>query len=351
MNILVIGKFNVEEFAQHISETLIKLGHNVIKYEVGPKTTHNSSIPIKRLIQLRNSIYSSVINIPFISNISIRSLIKLISENRIELTISVHDFLTPELVKTIKKITKAPVVLWHPDGLHNFGKAMFLNADYDYLFFKDPYVVEYCRNTLIKNSFYLPECCNPDYHKPVSLSAEEENYYMCELTTAGSIYANREAFFRNLKDYKVKIWGSSPPLWLDTSHIQNMIMNKYVIHDQKAKSFIAAKIVLNNLNPGEIWGINCRAFEVPACGGFEMINFRKGLSQLFTIDKEIVSFNDYNDLIEKIDYYLTHDSERSTIAEAGRLRAHKDHTYLLRLELLLKTIFENKKGFEMPEII
>ncbi len=38
MNILLIGKFNVEEFAQHISETLTKLGHKVFKYEAGPKT-------------------------------------------------------------------------------------------------------------------------------------------------------------------------------------------------------------------------------------------------------------------------------------------------------------------------
>ncbi len=116
-------------------------------------------------------------------------------------------------------------------------------------------------------------------------------------------------------------------------------------YEQKAKAFSAAKIVLNNLNPGEIWGINCRAFEIPACGGFEMINYRKGLSQLFEIDKEIVSFNNYNDLIEKIDYYLANDTDANAIAEAGRIRAHKDHTYTHRLQLLLKTVFENAKGF------
>jgi spore maturation protein CgeB len=351
MNILLIGKFNVDDFAQHISETFTKLGHNVLNYEAGPKVYQTNSVAVKRSIKIINSIYSSAIKIPFISNLDIRSLKKLLNKNKIDLTISVHDFLTPEHVKTIKHITKAPTVLWHPDGLHNFGKAMFLNADYDYLFFKDPYVVEYFRNTLIKNSYYLPECCNPDYHKPVNINAEETSFYGCELTTAGGIYTNREAFFRNLKNYNVKIWGSSPPLWMNTSHIKKMIMNKYVVHEQKAKAFTAAKIVLNNLNPGEIWGINCRAFEVTACGGFEMINYRKGLSQLFEIDKEVVSFNNYNDLIEKIDYYLSHDNERAMIAEAGRLRAHKDHTYKLRLQLMLKTVFENEKGYDMPEII
>ncbi len=57
---------------------------------------------------------------------------------------------------------------------------------------------------------------------------EDIVFYGCEITTAGGLYSNREAFFRNLKNYKVKIWGSSPPLWMDTSHIKKMIMNKYV---------------------------------------------------------------------------------------------------------------------------
>lgn len=351
MNILLIGKFNKEEFALHISETLTKLGHNVINQEAGPKTLHSNSIAIKRLGQLKNSIYNTASSIPFFTNFTSKALIKLIRENKIDLTLSIHDFLTPDIVRTIKELTKSPVALWFPDAVSNFGKMMFLNAKYDYLFFKDPYIVDYMQNTLLKSAFYLPECCNPEYHKKVDLNENDKSCYGCDITTAGNLYSNRVALFSNLIKYNIKIWGNPAPLWMEVSVIQKMIMNKYVFNTEKAKAFSAAKIVLNNLHPAEISGINCRAFEIPACGGFEMINFRPSIINLYEIDKEIVTFNNFNELIEKIDYYLEHEYERSAIAEAGWIRTHREHTYIHRLELMLKTIFENGKGYEMPELI
>ena len=346
MNVLLIGKFYTEAFAQHINDTLLSMGHNVHKYQPGLKTYHVKSNFGKNFLHLRNLVYNASIQIPFISNLEFKKLEKLIQNNRVELTISVHDFLTPDQVKTIKALTKSPIVLWYPDALSNFRKSMFLNAEYDYLFFKDPYVVDYLKNTLLRNAFYLPECCNPTYHKPVELTKEDISLYGCDITTAGNLYPNRSAFFANLTNYNVKIWGNPAPLWMNTSAIKKMIMNKYVSNEEKSKAFSAAKIVLNNLHPGEIYGVNCRAFEIPACGGFEMINYRPGLSQLFEIDKEIVSFNNYNDLIEKIDYYLAHEEERNIITKAGKVRVHKDHTYSKRLQLMINTVFSNEKGYE-----
>ena len=346
MNILVIGKLYPDTFTLHIYETLKSLGHKVFDYQPGLKSLPTNSNLVKSLNFIRDAAYNAASQIPLINKIGLNHLKNLIGNDKIDLTISVHDYLTPEQVIVVKNISKAPVVLWHPDGLHNFGKSMFLNADYDYLFFKDPYVVEYFKNTLLKNSFYLPECCNPEYHKPVELSNADRSIYGCDITTAGNLYPNREAFFSNLSKYDIKIWGNPAPIWMDISRIKKMIMNKYVLNEEKVKAFLSAKIVLNNLNPGEIWGINCRAFEIAACGGFQMINFRQGLKQLFEIDKEVVAFNNFNELSEKIDYYLEHDSERNTIALAGKERTHRDHTYGKRLQLLIDTVFGNKRGFE-----
>lgn len=346
MNILLIGRLYPDTFTQHIYETLISMGHKVSHYQPGLKTMYSNSNFVKSILLLRETFHNITRHINLLNKIELRHFKNLITREKFDLTISLHDFLTPEQVFTIKKYSKAPVVLWHPDGLHNFGKSMFINADYDYLFFKDPYVVDYFRNTLIKNSFYLPECCNPVYHKPVDLTDDDKSVYKCDITTAGNLYTNRSAFFSNLTKYDVKIWGNPAPLWMNTSKIKKMIMNKYVSNEAKAKAFLAAKIVLNNLHPGEIWGVNCRAFEIPACGGFQMINYRQGLKQLFEIDKEIITFNNFNVLIEKLDYYLEHDSERKAIAEAGKERAHIDHSYKNRLQLLIDTVFGNEKGFK-----
>lgn len=346
MNILLIGRLYPDTFTRHINDTLLLMGHNVTIFQPGLKIIYSNSNFVKSLLVLRSATYNAVSKFQFINKFESNQLVEIIKKNKIELTIAAHDLLTPDHVAAIKKITKSPVVIWFPDALVNFRKSMFLNAEYDFLFFKDPYVVEYLKNILLKNSYYLPECCNPVYHKPVNLTEEDKSLFKCDITTAGNLYPNRAAFFTNLTKYDVKIWGNPAPLWMNTSKIKKMIMNRYVSNGDKAKAFLAAKIVLNNLHPGEIWGVNCRAFEIPACGGFQIINYRRGLRQLFEIDKEVVAFNNYNELIEKIEYYLINETERNTIAEAGKIRTNKDHTYEKRLKLLIDTVFENKKGFE-----
>ncbi|MBE0571351.1 MAG: glycosyltransferase [Ignavibacteriaceae bacterium] len=350
MNILLIGRLYKDTFTHHIFDTLGLMGHKVYVFQPGLKTIYSNSKIVKGYILFKNLIYNAATHFPAINRIESNKLFRFVKKYKIELTISVHDFLTPEQVTIIKHSSKSPVVIWFPDAISNFNRAMFLNADYDYLFFKDPYIVTILRNELIKNAFYLPECCNPLVHKPIKLTTEDRKDYECDITTAGNMYTNRAAFFNNLTKYNVKIWGNPAPGWMDISNIKKMVMDYYITGDEKAKAFGAAKIVLNNLHPAEIWGVNCRAFEIPACGGFQIINSKPCLDQLFSLDKEIVAFENYNDLIEKLDYYLRQDKERKYIAEAGKERAHREHTYKQRLELMFNTIFGNEKGFQYSHL-
>ena len=77
--------------------------------------------------------------------------------------------------------------------------------------------------------------------------------------------------------------------------------------------------------------IKGRVFEVPACGGFVLTGkSNDDISEYYVPGKEIVEFNDTNDLIEKAKYYLEHEDERKAIAKAGYDRTIKDHTYQKR---------------------
>ena len=55
--------------------------------------------------------------------------------------------------------------------------------------------------------------------------------------------------------------------------------------------------------------------------------------------QEIEVFRNLAELREKIRYYLDHDSERLAIADAGARRAQRDHTYEIRLQQILNTVF------------
>ena len=343
MKILILGKFYTEGFAQHIKETFIEMGHSVVPYDYGINYETKKGIINYRYRQFKSAFFEIYKRTNLFEDNQLKNLMHLINNNKPDIILSCHDILTPKQIIKIKKTTKAPVILWYPDHIGLFNRSMFLNADYDFMFFKDPYIVQLLKNELGKtNAFYLPEACNPKYHYPIELSEADLKKYGCDITTAGNIHASRVAVFENLTNYNCKIWGNPAPIWLDDSKISKMIQNEFVANEEKSKAFRAAKIVINNLQPGEIWSVNVRTFEIAAAGGFQVVNYRKSLNNLFKIEEEIVCFEDINELKYKIDYYLAKPEERSLISKRACERALRDHTYSKRLKDLLKIVSDSK---------
>ena len=64
----------------------------------------------------------------------------------------------------------------------------------------------------------------------------------------------------------------------------------------------------------------------------------EGIEDLFVPDKEIVTFRNENEMMEKIKFYLKNDSLRKRIADAGKMRVLKEHTYKIRTEQMLRII-------------
>jgi len=84
--------------------------------------------------------------------------------------------------------------------------------------------------------------------------------------------------------------------------------------------------------------IKGRTFEIPACGGFLLTGDADNLRDYYIDGKEIVIFENKNDLAEKCKYYLEHDAERQQIAEMGYQRTIKEHTYAHRFREIFKAL-------------
>jgi spore maturation protein CgeB len=217
---------------------------------------------------------------------------------------------------------------------------MFFIAGYDYLFFSDKYIVNKLKSELDLNTHYLPQCFSTFKHQKVTLTDADAATYNCDITNAGNLYPSRAALYKHLTKYNFKMWGYPPAIWLKVPELDQIIMDKSVFNEEKSKVFLAAKIVLNNLHPAVIDGVNKRTFEIPACGGFQITSYRDATNELFEVGKEIVCYENLNDLKEKIEYYLnpTNERERLAIAEAGYKRAQKEHSYQHRIKQMLNTI-------------
>ena len=120
----------------------------------------------------------------------------------------------------------------------------------------------------------------------------------------------------------------------------------YVLTEQMVKIYNASKI---NLCFVKSYGMNTRPqmkdkiFNVCMSGGFLLCEYIQGIEEFFEIDKEIVCFKHIEDATAKIQYYLTRETERLAIAQAGWERAQRDHTQASMLLKVFGKIKENTK--------
>lgn len=102
--------------------------------------------------------------------------------------------------------------------------------------------------------------------------------------------------------------------------------------------FAGSKINLNISLKGIEGGTPQRVMDILGAGGFVLTNYCQETAELFEEDKEIVMFRTPEELLEKVDYYLTHDQEREQVAKAGYRKVIECYTYEKKLEQLLKWV-------------
>jgi len=348
MKIALVGPQYPDSFAKCISIALMEMGHDVFtidEHEILPSAHLPTSIKMHDVFKIKAWENILIKGSPSFEKWVYRSLCKRIENFGPNLIITITATIPPRAISRLRKETDAKIVLWFPDSLSNYGREYIFAADFDALFFKDPYIVEFCKDKINKKAYYLPECCQPRWHRRIKLTEEERNFYGCDLAVAGNLYYYRALIIEHLShyNYNIKLWGPPIPRWLNTP-IKSLHTNRYVAEVEKAKAFNAARIVLNTIHPTEIMGVNARTFEIAGCGGFQICDFKAELPELFTLDQEIIAFHNLNDLREKVAYYLAHPEEMEKISDRAYKRAHSEHTYAHRMRRMLRILgYENEK--------
>lgn len=80
--------------------------------------------------------------------------------------------------------------------------------------------------------------------------------------------------------------------------------------------------------------IRLRDFEIPMSGGFYLPSYVPELEEYFEIDKEIICYYSFDDLVEKLTYYLKNDTEREKIRSLSYRRSLNSHTWSHRFNEL-----------------
>jgi spore maturation protein CgeB len=85
-------------------------------------------------------------------------------------------------------------------------------------------------------------------------------------------------------------------------------------------------------------GIPLRSMDIMGCGGFLLTNYQEDMLRFFVPGEDFVFYESVNDLMDKLDYYLSHGDERRAIAQSGHQKVARDHTYEQRLQEIISIV-------------
>lgn len=108
--------------------------------------------------------------------------------------------------------------------------------------------------------------------------------------------------------------------------------------DQMPAVFHKSKINLNITLRSITSGIPLRAIDILGCGGFLLTNYQPELAEYLEPDRDYVSFESLNDMLQKADYYLSHEDERIQIMQNGYQKVRELFSYEAQVQKILNLI-------------
>lgn len=226
-------------------------------------------------------------------------------------------------IGTIKAMG-AKSVHYSPDDYMNpinqSGKLSSALTAYDLVVTTKSYNVAELEEFGVSRVKFIDNAYDPSSHAPID-EARALLDYRCDIAFIGAYEQERMQSMIYLleKGYHVTMWtpkwpiGYAKPLKLD-------LREGYLNEKEYAKVISASKINLAFLRKVNRDLQTTRSIEIPACGGFMLAERTQEHMNLFEEGREAEFFSSDQELVDKVAYYLSHDTERKGIAQNGRAR-------------------------------
>jgi spore maturation protein CgeB len=252
------------------------------------------------------------------------------------------DEIAPATIEAVGR-TGGPTINWFADDHWRFDDfTRHFAPSLDVCVTTDQAAVPLYRALGVRTVVLSQWACNRYAYRRVTTDIEHE------VTFVGQSYGRRPAIVQRLREAgrAVECWGHGWPAGrLD--------------HEQMVRVFCSSAI---NLNLSNAWQpeytrrmrlgalargikldtrprrdqIKGRNFEVPGCGGFLLTQRVPHLEDYFQPGREVAVFDDEDDLVSQVDYWVDHPDERAAVADAGYRRVLAEHTYDHRFDEIFR---------------
>lgn len=330
MKITLFGSKDYDSLEYHLNDSLCFLGHSV------------KHIDIKDIISIpyKYNYYATKFIKKYDENLFVKVAKKII-ESEPELVVCTYRFINPICIKLIKKaLPNVNVIHINPDQLTTLEYQQIFASPYDAYFTKDHYMVDFMKNKMSLNVFYLPEAFNLRVHQPIDIDRLElERIIDIDVVTFGTMYPYRAKMVSELinRGVDLSLFGT-PDRRFPKNEITDNFRNEYITGTRKSEVLLGSKIVFNNFHYAEIESANVKFFEIAGIGGFQICDYKPVLKEYSKVDIDKFTFKSIDEAYELIQYYLDKPKLRYELADEQRIHFLKNHTYEHRISQIFQSL-------------
>lgn len=326
MKIIVYGSHEVWGLGRMCSRAMAELEHEVYYF--------NREYPFPLLYQLleTHKFTSSILR-----RYKRKMLVKMAENVSPDLILIIKGYeLDAETIAKLESQTRLGIVNWNPDNpfqirARDYRAETYLNAlsEYSLVCIWGRYLMNQLDKKGASTVCHLPFAYDPSIHYPM----ESDPRYSCDIIFIGHWSRKREKVLSELSDFNTQIYG---PGWNECRDdtVRSCVEDGPITGESYSKAMSSAKIVLNVVADHNIPAYNMRAFEIPATCSVMATTHTTEQEDFFSNRREVILYQDRNDLVTSVDYYLANPSERRRLAEEG-YTAVAPHTYKARMETML----------------
>jgi spore maturation protein CgeB len=281
-----------------------------------------------------------------------------------------------QVILEIKKMG-IPTCNFSCNNIHQFYLTENLSKKFDLNLYAEKEAKQ-SFDSIGATSLWWPMSSNPKYFKPVECS------FTYDMSFVGANYATRARYVHHLLENNIDIHAFGPNwLWgartktrsflkrfkflsqtmlarsnqkramasglLFDHDFRVLLGNTYakqfhspISDEELIKLYSSSKLSLGILDVYDKHNptmqikrhLHLREFEAPMCGACYCTGYTDELAEMFEPEKEVITYRDSYELLDKVKYYLAQPADRVRIREAARKRALADHTPQQRFKTL-----------------
>lgn len=345
MKALVVNNAWAGGWLDHVSQGLKSLGHEISTVRFERQRSALRQLKLNNIVRIRNILAEK--DIRYFNDLVI---------NRFE------DY-KPDIFLTMNQSRLLPSTVSHIQQKNCVTGCFIADNPFDshrYTYF--PISLRYFDKLLVSDRIWIPSIknvapgseiikipsgggYNPEVFFPVmdsEITEEEKQMLSCDISFTGESYGMlaeggyRAGIIDQLGSFNVKVWGDKGwekrfPYY---SNLQRFYRGGRLSYDHLRKLYNLSTINLNMPAPQIFTGFQPRVFEIAACRGFQLIDWREELDTYFNKD-EIATFRNISDLKEKADFFVRNPDKRIPYIEKAYDKVRKNFTWENQLKTIL----------------